>query len=280
MKNILRPLIQGICIISLLLSVYGCGEQYQRERLVWMAERSAEPVFLNDGKVSRFDFEKAVKMFEGVIAAMPETPAALNARFRIGQLFIARGESEKARDVYARIEADAAENKEVAATAAFASARTFEASGDWIEAEKRLRGIMETYPQTRQALRIPIYIARYYRKNNMPEKAELAYGQAVMKYQQLADTYPNTKGALFCENLVVRVLLEQEKWSQAVEFIQGLGEKYRLGPDTLLILGNIYSNKLQDQQAARKVFERVLTEYPEHPLVKKAREGLQSLSDS
>ncbi|MFH1093354.1 MAG: tetratricopeptide repeat protein, partial [Candidatus Omnitrophota bacterium] len=250
--------------IALLISALpGCSEQYRMERMAWNAERTAEPIFTNQGMVSTFEFDNAVSKFEKIIEKSPDSQYALNAKLRIADLYSAQKSYDKARAVYDKIITSNEKNPELVALSLFKNGQTYELEGNWAMALKTFNIILADYDKTSQSLEVPLYIARYYVKNNKKAAAQQAYAAAINFYQNIADTYKNTKAALLAENLIVRTYMEQEDWNSAVAFISKLDKKYKLGPDTLMVLAKIYKNKLDNVKLARATYERILKDFPD-----------------
>ncbi len=258
--NVLK-MVTVFSIVLLLSALPGCSEQYRMERMVWNAERAAEPVFANEGMVSTFEFKNAVSKFEKIIEKFPDSQYAINAQLRIADLYVVHKSFDKAREVYDEMISSNEKKPELAALSLFKKGRTYELEGKWAQALKTFNVILTDYEKTNQSLSVPLYIARYYVKNNEQRSARQAYEAAINFYQSIADEYPNTKASLLAENLVVRTYMEQEDWDAAVSYISKLDKKYRLGPDTLMVLAKIYQNKLNNVRLAKATYERILKDF-------------------
>ncbi len=267
--NILK-IITCFFILLFLFAASGCSEQYRMERMVWHAERTAEPVFVNEGMVSSFEFDNAVSKFEKIIEKYPDSQFAINARLRIADLYTVRKSFDKAREVYDQIIALYEKNPELVALSLFKKGKTYELDNNWAQALRTFNVILTKYEKTSHSLSVPLYIARYYVKNDEEKSAQQAYKAAVNFYQKIADEYKNTKAALLAENLIVRTYIEQRDWNDAVAYIRKLDKKYRLGPDTLMVLAKIYQNKLGDVNLAKTTYERILKDFSDKEQVVKA----------
>ncbi|MFH1283900.1 MAG: tetratricopeptide repeat protein [bacterium] len=262
----------------LLLAVPGCSEQYRMERMAWNAERTAEPIFANEGMVSTFEFDKAVSKFEKIIEKSPDSQYALNSKLRIADLYSVHKSYDKARAIYDKIIISNEKNPELVALSLFKNGQTYELEGNWGMALKIFNVILADYDKTSQSLEVPLYIARYYVKNNKKAAAQQAYIAAINFYQTIADTYKNTKAALLAENLIVRTYMEQEDWNSAVAFLNKLDKKYKLGSDTLMVLARIYQNKLNNVKLAKATYERILKDFPDkEKIVELVKQEIENL---
>ncbi len=275
--NLLK-IITCFSIVLLISAVSGCSEQYRMERMVWHAERTAEPIFINEGMVSTFEFNNAVSKFEKIIEKFPDSQSATNARLRIADLYSVQKSFDKAREVYDKLITLNEKKPELAALSIFKKGRTYELEGNWAQALKTFNIILTKYDKTIQSLSVPLYIARYYVKNDEKKSARQAYEAAINFYQSIADEYSNTKAALLAENLVVRTYMEQEDWNTAVAYISKLDKKYRLWPDTLMVMARIYQNKLNNLKLAKSTYERILKDFSDkEQIVKTVTQELESL---
>ena len=77
--------------------------------------------------------------------------------------------------------------------------------------------------------------------------------------------------------MVIRTYIEMEEWQSAVMFIEQLETKYRLGPDTLFILGKIYDDRLKDTVKARATYERIIATWPDSRVAASAKQRLGEL---
>ena len=268
-----------VCVILLLaLNGGGCSERYAMERLFWQAERAAKTVIQHAGAVSSYEFDRAVALFEKVIKqAGADSDFAFNAQLRIAQMYGARKEFDKARALQ-----DAAINsrpgrQDLIAKALFQKGLTYETEGDWASAVAVYKQILDSYPDTQEAASIPLYIARYYAHRGDSVAAEQAYRASVQYFQRIAEKRPNTKESLLAENMVIRTYIEMEEWQSAVMFIEQLETKYRLGPDTLFILGKIYDDRLKDTVKARATYERIIATWPDSRVAASAKQRLGEL---
>lgn len=269
-------------LISLLLLVSvlapGCSEQYMIERMLWQAQKAAQPIILNEGDASPYEFERAISLYNKVIEKSTASNYALTAYFKIADLYILKKSFDKARDIYDNIEKSHQGRQELCALALFSKAQTYEKENNWTEALKTFNQILAKYSKTRESLNVPIYIAHYYLKAEDRVSAQEAYEKAREYYERKISEYPNTQFSLLSENYILRTYLEQENWNKAVEYINILDKKYKLGSDTLLVLAGIYKNKLNDKEKAKETYKRFLTDFPQNrleTLVKKEIEQLE-----
>jgi tetratricopeptide (TPR) repeat protein len=265
--NGIRFLIIGVALNSLFV-FSGCSEQYKMERMVWHADQEAKPILINEGGVPSYEFNRVLELYKKIIDAKPGSGFAVDAQFKIAKLYIANNSFDLARQEYDSIINNYKENQELAATALFLKAQSYEQEKKWPEALKLFEQILNQYAKTGKALEVPMYVARYYMKNQDTVAAVKAYQSAIAYYQKMADTYPNSKASLLCENLIVRAYLEMSAWQDALNYIDSLDKKYKLGPDTLMVMAQLYKEKLNDPVKAQVIYDRILKDFPDSKMAK------------
>lgn len=270
-----------IIVILIFLSgvLCGCSEQYKIERMVWQADKGSRSIFLNEGEVSTYEFNSALAEFEEIIKKAPDSQHALNASFKIAQLYAIKKEFDNSRIAYDKIIATHQGRTEIQALAMFEKGQTYEKAEDWSNALIIFKKIMDDYYLTKQGIAVPLYVVRYYVQKSEPEAAYLAYEAARVHYKGIIEKHPKTKAVLLCENLIVRTLMEQKNWLGAAEYLRHLDQQYSLGVDTLLILAKLYENKLDLTEEAIKVYERIVRDFSDHKAVESIKEKIVKLKD-
>ncbi|MFH1459045.1 MAG: tetratricopeptide repeat protein [Candidatus Omnitrophota bacterium] len=281
MKNLIRRCALSV-VLALSLGVLnsGCIQQYTVERMLWQANKAAEPIFINQGSVPSYEFNRVIALFDKVIEKVPGSSYALKSKLRKASLFISQNSYEKAFKIYDDVVTEYKEQKEICARVIFLKGQACEKQGLWDKALEFFNQILLEYEKTQKSLAVPLYIARYYSENGQDSQAQQAYLGAVMYFQSIADKYPNTKGAVLCENLIVRTYLEMGTWGKAAEYIEQLDGKYKLGPDTLLVLARIYDNKVKDPVRAKQIYQRILENYPKHKIIEAVKKDMKKLITS
>jgi tetratricopeptide (TPR) repeat protein len=266
-----RSLIIGLALSSVFI-FSGCSEQYKMERMVWHADQEAKPILINEGGVPSYEFNRVLGLYRKIIDAKPGSGFALDAQFKIAKLYVADNSFDQAHLEYDAIIDNYKDNKELVANALFLKAQSYEVEKKWPEALKLFEQIKEKYPKTAKALSVPMYIARYYMENEDTVAAVKAYQSGITYYQKIVDTYPNTKASFLCENLIIRAYLEMSCWQDALNYIDSLDKKYKLGPDTLMIMAQIYKEKLNDPIKAQAVYDRILKDFPDNKIAKSIKQ--------
>ncbi|MBU4306106.1 MAG: tetratricopeptide repeat protein [Candidatus Omnitrophica bacterium] len=273
-----KKTIRFLALITVLM-LSGCGQQYMLERMIWQADKMAENILASSDTAAPYVYNKTVALYETVIAKTQDPQLLLNAQFKLGKLHTAQKSFDKARDIYDKIFISHQGRQEVSALALFSKGQTFELEGKWPEALAIFDEIIKKYRNTAQGLNVPLYIARYYGGKDDPVAARAAYARAVSYYEGIAQEYPNTKIALLAYNLIVRTYVEQNDWQGAVRYIEGLDAKYSIGPETLFVLGGIYSKRLDNPGAALATYKKILERFPDFANKAQVEKEIEQLSN-
>jgi tetratricopeptide (TPR) repeat protein len=231
--------------------------------MMFQADKAAKPILANEGGVPSFELNRVVGMYEAIIGSKPGSGYSVNARFKIAGLYAADKSFDLSREQYDYIIKTYANNAELVASALFEKGRTYEIENNWTEALRQFNIIIKDYEQTSLALKVPLYIARYYMQKEDTVKAVKSYQAAIDYFQKISEKYPNTKGSLLCENLVVKAYVEMGAWQEALNYLYSLEKKYKLGPETLLVMARIYKEKLDDQTKKQEIYDQILKEFPD-----------------
>ncbi|MDP2911048.1 MAG: tetratricopeptide repeat protein, partial [Candidatus Omnitrophota bacterium] len=173
-------------------------------------------------------------------------------------------------------------DKAVAIEARFSMGKSYELEGLWDKALLEYSGIIRKHPDTQAAFDLPIYIARYYEKQNDIPARNAAYLKAVAHYKVLAEKYPNTDMGFLAESLVVTCYMNQEDWSAALGATEKLLDDYPMAKTVVLSLrtaADISIRQLKDSQRAIDIFNRFIKKNPKHPLNESIKKGLEAFKD-
>ncbi|MCM8812435.1 MAG: tetratricopeptide repeat protein [Candidatus Omnitrophica bacterium] len=266
--------VRAAITVILGMTVCGCGDQYINERLLWMADRAAKPVLAREASGPSYLTNRAVALYEKVIERDKQSRYALDARLKIGKLYLKAQEYERARRIYDDVVAVYPDNKEAQAVALFEKAVVYEEQGQWAQALIVFNEILQNYDQTLRSFTVPQYIAQYYVRQKDEPSAKKAYALAVDYYEKIIGKYPNSKAAMTAENFIIRIYMDLDKPAEAVARLEKIGQTYRLGPDALLVLAGLYQEKLHNTEKARQTYQTLVQSYPETPAARAAQKKL------
>jgi len=251
-----------IILAAALVGCAGCeSPSFKAERKMYKAHKLAEKIFKNPKSTPPMQFAEAVEAYRRIAAQYPDTVLEVQAEFSIGHLYLVRGDFEKAREQYKRLTLDCDKKGNLCAEAYFAIGNAYELEQSWPQAEVQYRLIMDTFPFSAKSLDLPLYIIRHYRNE-----------KAVAYYTDLKVDTQEEKGDFILQGLVSRSYMEGEKWLDALDSLDKLTRDYPdFNPEQALwVKALIYANKLEDKEKAKEELQKIVSDYPDSPLAKKA----------
>ena len=262
-----------------LLTLAGCSEQYNGERMFWKAQQRQVPFAKDPTKATQEQIDYAIDGFNRVIRKSPGTQWAARAYLAIGGLRVLEKRYPEARESYDTVLQNYNHYKDLALAARVAIARTHEIEGDWEKAVGMYNELAEYHTWTRAGLEAPLYVAAIYEKRNEPEMVTKSFEHAIRFYTKMIAEAPTPQAANRVKSYLALSYQRLDRWQQAVEvFEQLLRETDGVNrPLVLLTLGSIYQTKLNNTPRAINLYRQLLQETPDHPYAKVARAQLEYL---
>jgi tetratricopeptide (TPR) repeat protein len=261
------------------VALAGCSASYNGERLYWHAQQLEREITKDPGMATAAQYAQAIAAFERVVNEVPSTSWAAQAQFMVGSLYALKKDYEKARAAYALVLQNYNRFQQMALNARLAVARTYEEQEDWEASVAAYRDIAEYHPFSQPGTQAPLRIGAVLERHGTPEQAADAYASAVRAYQKLIAESPSLELTIQLKGFLIAAHQKLEQWGQAVELLEevaALPEGINR-PLVLLTLASIYDNKLDDAVRARQAYERMVTEFPSHPLAKAAQTQLDRI---
>jgi TolA-binding protein len=268
-----------IFIFLLIFTLCGCGDdQYAIEKKYWQAQRQADRVFNNPNATPPKQLERVVGILKSFAKKYPKINLALDARFNIARLYMAKEQYLEARQELNKIITDYKKFNEIVAETIFLLGNSYELENKWGMALEQYQKIMQDYAATLRGMNIPVYIAEHYRIKYQPDKMVEAFRSAIAHYRSLAEKSLDTPLAYTADQLAAQCYVALKEWQGALNTYAGMLEKYKGKTDLSGVLMNmafIYHNELKDEIKAKEMLERLSKEYPNSRLIKSAQALLE-----
>ena len=272
-----------IIIIAASLIVAGCADdQYSMERRYWRLQKETEKILSNPQASPAGQLKQAVDSLSEFSVKYPKSPLSVDADFDIVRLYTAKEEYEEARAAAKRILDKYASTKSIYVEALFLIGNSYELEGNWDEALRQYRWILDNYPVSHRGLDIPIYIAQYYKAKHQPDKMVDALEDAITRYRSLINMYPRTPLALTASTLVAECYIALKDWYRALDTFNQIIAEYRdKAPmeNLLLNMALIYHRELKDEAKAKEMLEKLAREHPDSNFAKQAESLLKEWSN-
>lgn len=261
-----------------LATTAGCSRSYNGERLFWQAQRLSASIAEDPKKATPQDYRAAEAAFQKVISGAPGSTWAGKAQLAIGSLHALQKDFEKARAAYTLVLQNHSNQKDVALSARYAIAKTFEVEEKWDEAVKMYDQIADFHTWSRMGLEAPLYIGAIYQKINQRQQATAAFERAVRAYTKLIPQSPTPQAQAQVKGYLGAALQQLGKWPEAVAVLEEMSVVEGVNrPLILMSMGSMYQARLSDPEKAKASYLKVMQEFPQHELAKVARERLIKL---
>ncbi|MDD5258534.1 MAG: tetratricopeptide repeat protein [bacterium] len=269
-----------ILFLVLLFLLVGCSPQYQAEKAFYRAVKYSDDIFKDPKNIPLYKFEKACKDFQEIIDKYPQTVQGVETHFLLGNLYIIRGNYDKAIAVFEQISEHYHDNEEILAKAVVSVAGCYEKKGEWSVAVKKYREAFSLYPHSRSALNVPLYLYELYKAKNNRELTAIAYRRAVLDYKNIIIKNKDTDLAYSASNMLTELYMREGNWAEMMATLNNLWKTYPKSPDVptwLMTMGATYDVKLRDKVKAREMYQTVKDHYSQSPWAKEAITRLQTL---
>lgn len=276
MNNNLRP---GALILGVLL-LTGCeSRMFKAEKEMWQANKAAQAIYRNPKSTPPMELKAAQDNYRAIMRKYSNSPLAVQSQVNIGNLYMMTGDSEKARQEYAKLITNCDKMANLCAEATFLIGNSYELKGQWPQAIAEYRKILSAYPLSTKSVEVPIYVIRYERRAGDPLALRRAVDEAVAHYYGLKSKIEGDKGGYFLQSLVARAFIEAGQWQDALDNLDKLARDFPENhPEQALWLkALIYGMNLQDKDKAKEELQKIVKEYPQTKLAKQAEALLKKL---
>ncbi|HOW36359.1 MAG TPA: tetratricopeptide repeat protein [Candidatus Omnitrophota bacterium] len=280
MKKILTILVAVLAGLFVILSLLDLKGDYRVEQLVWSNNQKLAVAAKNQETTSEKTFESIAANYRKIIKSFPNSRLVPGINLLLGQTYVAGKSFDKARQVFAETCKKYPDNKALCSEALVLTGKTYQEEKNVSMAVKTFEQIMRQYPLTDGGLMMPLYIAKYHQFNNHGQAAALAYTQAIAHYKKIISENQNSVIEFKALGLLAGAYSDIEQWQPAMETF---GESLLKYPDPRTA-GVIFKSinfislvKLQNKDAAIKLYQNILKEKPSHPLAKVIEKMIKSL---
>jgi tetratricopeptide (TPR) repeat protein len=277
----LRRLRRWAALALIPVSVTACSQNYTAERMFWKAQQTHADVLKDPAKASDDKLAAAVHDFQQIVEKVPGTMWAGRAQLAVGTLQLSHKQFDAARDSFGRVLQNYNRHGDLALRARVAIAKSHEAEDHWKNAVEIYKEISEYHPWSQIGLEAPLYIAANYEKRKNSAEATTAYERAVRIYSRMIPDAPSPSLSMQVKGYLTLAYQRLNKWDDAIKLLEELAQAEGSGvnrPLVLLTLGSIYQAKLGNPEKADEVYQRLMQEFPEHPLGKVAKAQHEQLS--
>lgn len=273
MRTIYRSAVVVVVAASVLMS-YGCSMRSRAEKRYRTAAQQYSGALKNSAGTPEPEFCKAVASFKEIVEKYPRWERSADVQFTVGWMYAARGEFEKAREELVRLYMYFPQQYVLCSRAMYLEGLTYEKQGDEKNAVNRFKQVCDRYPETDAALRAPFHIAEYYYRRGEKEDYDRTSEWAVGEYRDVISGDPEGRAAFAAQSYILDTLSLGGKWAEAAaafERIASQNSRSAAAPPALFRSAVLYLNKLGKPDESLALLDRLIREYPGHPLCRNAR---------
>jgi TolA-binding protein len=226
------------------------------------------------------DQDKALALFRKIIQEYPKSKLGKNVQLDIGNLAALKGDMVQAQQEFNTLLEKYPDDTSLCAVAQMSVAMGYQKAGRWEDALREYQKLQQTYPLTKEALSVPIVVARHYQDAGNNQEATRVMNDAITGYRALLNGKINPQVGVIVFDALSTVHGMLGQWPQAVEDLNALRHAYprdQRAPAALLKIGVIYQEKLVDISRAREVYQQFTQEYPSHPMLALVQSVLEKL---
>jgi len=283
MKNTLI-ILSSILLIAFVGLSFLDNSDYGLERQLWYLQKEFDHLTRDPQAVPASAFDHLQQKYQN-LAAQAGKPMQAKILMQRGQLYLLQEDFAKAREFFRRVTQEYAQNEGVQAEALFYQGLTHEKEGLAAEAFNIYKEIQERYPLTVTGMNIPLYIANYHLKRKEEKQAAAAFKSAEAFYTKIHGEYSTTAAGYMALRLLATVHLAQADWEEALGVLERLLLEYpstqsSRDPQAVLLIRTINAvalNQLNQPERARKIYEKFIDQFPQHPLNKALKTLLPQL---
>ena len=263
------------------LLMNGCSEdQYAVEKRYWQLKKQAEQILQNPEVSPPNELKRAIDATNSFIARYPKNILAMESKFLIAKLYLAKKEFNQGREQLQQIMSEYKSIPPVCSEALFLIGSSYQLQNNWAQALEQYRKVYRDYPLTERGFEAPMYIAMYYKAKFMPDKMIDTCNEAIAHFRGLMAKYPDPKVAFRAYNYIGSCYVAMKKWPEAVQNLQGMATYFKDKLDTgnlYINIALIYANELKDAEQAKQVLQKFISDNPKSKFIQSAEKLLAAI---
>lgn len=286
MRKKLLILIGILVGVYIVLTFLDKGE-YRVEKQLWRVQKDYAVIAQDPKTVPEIQFDRVIRRYRKLIRKYPDSIYLPQMYSSIGMLNVMRKDYKDAREVFQETVERFANEPEIAAKAMVDVGNTYLAENNIEKAVEVYRRVHDDYLMTEAGFFIPMHIADIYRNLGETEKFSKALDSALRFYQKTAtDTEFSDAVRLNAYQLLLSAYARQGEWQKALgvakTMLYDFADSKAMNPQRLSgitrLLNLVAIVRLQDFDAARKIYSDFIAVHPDHVLNPYLNKVLESLN--
>lgn len=263
-----------LAALYIILSLLDYKGEYVVEQMLWSANQKFTQIAKDPQSVPDRTYADLAKQYQKVVDQHPGSALAPKAQLLMGRLYLVKSDYALAREKFAEVFKKYPANTELCAEATSGIGKAYELAGDWTNALKSYKELINKYTTTEIGMNAPVYIANHYAKNNMPTQAQTAFNDALLHYKDLESAHAGTSIELRSLRMQANCYLFQKRWAEAIDtfgkILSRSASQKRLTlqeANTLIkTINTLSGTQLKDYGAPVRIYKQFIAENPQHGL--------------
>lgn len=251
-----------MCVIAFLS---GCSSDYDAERAYWHFMRIHAATMKDPAPASIDDFKNATEALRGIVRKFPRWKKAPELQLILAQMYVSRGELDRAEMEYRNLISTFPQQHEVCAVAQYSIGALTEQQGRVKDAAVEFLRIIDLYPTTTIGLKMPAHMVSFRRRHGTVSDIDNAFQQAMRHYQNLIETNPFSDMVPAVQEVMVTMCVDNQRAPDAVKALQSFVDTHTQAPacpNALLSLAHLYRVALKQPDRAIAVYEQIINAPP------------------
>lgn len=223
---------------------------------------------------------QAEALYQRYFKDYPDHQLAGKTALNLGLLYHGRQDFEAARQWYEKALTYYDEKSNEKAEIKLLLAKSYQDEVLWDEADVIYDELEKEFAGTSAALQVPLLRASYFSSIGEEEKSREILDEALLKYEELEEQPAGEGTARFAERFKTAALLQKGAWDEVIQIVEQRFEKAEQPEKKgrwLFLKALLTQNRLKDKAQAEKLYQRFLSEYPNHTLTSRAQKQLDLL---
>lgn len=269
MKKTIFILILILVAVYAVLSILGAGDEYAAERLFYRAAKANEKILINPEVAPPKLLESVEKKFKKVVERYPDTDAAKRAHMALAEFYLANKKYDEALSTLDAVIETKDQGVPILSKAHFFKAAIYEKQDQWNKAVDEYTMLKDRYFNTSIGLTVPLYLGRCYAKKGDGAKADRAYSDAVLFYEQLGINKKGKVVGYAASDLLMKAYMDLGKYEAAGKVVEDTLNNYpskQTFINYLPLVESIYAKRLGRPTKAIEIYSNLMEKAEDNKL--------------
>jgi len=265
--------VKFLIIVTFGFVLLGCAGDYQAEKAAWKPQKLYDEIMANPRQADPAKIDEAIQGFKQGIEKYPTFRNNGKLELQIGRLYAIKGDYEEAEKQFEQVvQKYGGKNVELFVQATILLGRVSEARGEYDKAWEIYKRLLANLPEGAGNLiptvfGLPLEMIRTYMRLGEEDKAQQVADFAASIYEQYAEMYKDTEIGALALNYKATLESSIGRAGESLAILNEIEEKYPGTPTALTTIyrkGLLYELDMKDPKEALVYYQKFVEEYPKH----------------